>query len=110
MNPLQELMLACSQWIRPYLFKVAFALAATLLIIYGADINRKVKMILKPYPFYARLLFFIGICSFGYGLLTVFLTWCISKIMGWIPNLWLFPAICLMFVLIGFVAERRRHI
>ena len=110
MKFITDMISTISEWFRPHLFKVAFALSATILVVYGNSINRMIKKTVKPYPFYIRLLIFIGICSFGYGAFTVGFTWGISKILNQLNDNLLFPVICLLFILIGFLAERKNQL
>ncbi|OOV87012.1 DUF3392 family protein [Oceanospirillum linum] len=110
MEMLRELLLAMADWIRPHSDNIALALIATLLVIYGDEINRIVKQQLRPYPYIIRLIGFVVLCAFGYGALTVYATPVLEDIINRIPGLYLAPAIMLLFLLVGLLAERRRQI
>lgn len=110
MELFREVLLALADWIRPHSGNVALALIATLLVVYGDDINSAVKKQLRPYPYVIRLVGFVVLCAFGYGALTVYATPLIEQLISKIPGLYLAPAVVLLFLLVGLLAERRRQI
>lgn len=59
------------QWFRPYQYQAALAMIATLLVIFGNEINNTVKRLVAKQHFIVRTFVFILVCAFGYGLLTV---------------------------------------
>ena len=93
-----------------HLPKVSFAVVATLLAIYGQDINRAVRGRIREFNFILRTLVFVFLCAFGYGWLTLIaapqLTWAFRQI----PNRFLPIAIAILFVILGTLAERKRKI
>lgn len=110
MDLFREVLLALADWIRPHSGNIALALIATLLVVYGDDINTAVKKQLRPYPYLIRLIGFVVLCAFGYGALTVYATPVLEDLISKIPGLYLAPAIVLLFLLVGLLAERRRQI
>lgn len=110
MEVLRDLLFALADWIRPHSDNIALALVATLLVVYGDEINRAVKQQLKPYPYIIRLVGFVVLCAFGYGALTVYATPVIEDLLRKVPGLYLAPVVMLLFLVVGLLAERRRQI
>ena len=107
---MQDLFVALSQWLRPRLPMTCTALVATILIVFSNDFNRLVRRLVKKWPFVVRLAAFILICSFGYGLLTVFGGMLVARILSHLDNRVLFVVVVCLFLVIGVVAERKRCI
>ncbi|WDE03250.1 DUF3392 domain-containing protein [Thalassomonas viridans] len=97
-------------WLRPYQFQLALAIIATLLVLFGNDINRWIKKLLSGRHFIVRLVVFVLVCAFGYGLATVWLTSMLAQQLARIPNLYFMPACLLAFTLLGLLAQRQRQI
>ncbi|MEM7396441.1 MAG: DUF3392 family protein, partial [Verrucomicrobiota bacterium] len=110
MNVITDFLEVLADWIKPHLFNVSFAVSATLLVVYGSNINRAVKNLVKKYHVAVRLTIFIAVCSFGYGALTVLFTWALSKLFTQLGDLILFPSVVVLFVVIGVLAERKNQI
>lgn len=110
MELIYDVLFALADWIRPHSDNIALALIATLLVVYGDDINQMVKKQLRPYPYLIRLVGFVILCAFGYGALTVYATPVIESLISRIPALYLAPATVSLFLLVGLLAERRRQI
>jgi hypothetical protein len=101
---------AISRWIRPHLLKIMMAFTATILIVYGGDINRRIKRAVKGLHFVIRLSIFIVLCAFGYGATTLIVGAALAGLMSQLSDLWVFPLTVLMFLAIGLLAERKSKI
>ena len=95
--------------VRPHLGTIATSYALVLLVIYGDDINGAVKKRVRRYPFVARMLSFILLCTFGYGLLTIWLTRMLANAFLSMGDRYLAPVVVLAFVLLGMLAERKKY-
>ncbi|MFP4080918.1 MAG: DUF3392 domain-containing protein [Ectothiorhodospira sp.] len=104
------LLLDAGAWLRGYVSQLALAFVATLLVIYGSDINRMVKGAVRHWPRVMRLLAFVVMCVFGYGALTVLITPWIAKGLFQVDTLWLAPVVIGAFLLLGWLAERKNQI
>lgn len=93
-----------------HLFKLSMALVVTVLFIYGNDINRAVKKRVKRYNFALRVMIFVLVCSFGFGLAAVLSATLLTRILLHVDSFLLAPLVILLFVLIGILAERKNHI
>ena len=98
-----------SEWIRPHLQPVAMAMVATILVVFGGEINRWVRKSVRKHNFFVRLLVFILVCGAGYGLATVLLTKLLANILGSIGDHYLAIVVALIFVALGLVAEERNQ-
>jgi uncharacterized membrane protein len=110
MELINELLLHSGQWTQPHLHNITLALMATLLVIYGNDINRLVKSWLKSYPRLIRLIGFVLMCAFGYGALTVLLTPLLANWLTLLSVKWLAPMVVATFLLVGWLAERKHQL
>lgn len=110
MDFLNEMLSKLAELIHSHSDNVALALVATLLVIFGDDINQAVKKQLRPYPYIVRLTGFVILCAFGYGALTVYATPVVDSLIQRIPYLYTAPAILTVFLMLGLLAERRRQI
>lgn len=95
---------------RPHLYPIAMAMVATLLVIFGSDINRWVRKSVKKYNFFARLCIFVLLCGAGYGMATVFLTKILARMLGAAGNQYLAIVVALIFVGLGLIAEEKNQI
>lgn len=109
MDIINEILLRSGYWARSNMDNVTLALIATLLVIYGDDINHFVKRQLRPYPRLVRLIGFVLMCAFGYGALTVLLTPVLAGWFSLISIKWLAPIVVAVFLFIGWLAERKHQ-
>jgi len=102
-------MQSLSEWIRPHLYPIAMAMVATLLVVFGGDINKWVRKTVRNYNFFVRLLIFILICGAGYGIATVFLTKVLARMLGSVGNHYLAIVVALIFIALGLIAEEKNQ-
>jgi hypothetical protein len=105
-----ELLTEFGQWLRTYQYQVALAIIATLLVIFGNNINSAIKRLIIKQHFIVRTSIFILVCAFGYGLLTVWLTNLLAQQLAKVPNLYLLPVVFIIFFTLGMYAQKQRHI
>tara|TARA_R110002167_G_scaffold8646_1_gene39492 strand:- start:21353 stop:21676 length:324 start_codon:yes stop_codon:yes gene_type:complete len=105
-----ELVINVGQWFRGYQYQTAMAIVATVLVIFGNDINNAVRKLVAKQHFIIRCITFIVVCAFGYGLLTVWLTRLLSQQLSQVPNSYVLPLIVAIFSVLGVYAQKRRHI
>lgn len=96
--------------LRPHLQVTSMALVATVLSIYGGNINAAVKQQIQGLNVVFRLLIFIALCAFGYGVLTVFLAELIRMLLEDLSPMSLVIAIVGFFTLVGILAEQKKKI
>ncbi|ADZ89866.1 DUF3392 domain-containing protein [Marinomonas mediterranea] len=110
MDVLFELNSSLARFMQPHLNNIALAFVATCLVIYGDKINRALKKAVSSWMFVARVTAFILMCTFGYGLLTIwvqpFVFWSLTHI-----DVTYRPLIIIAsFVILGVLAERKRYL
>jgi drug/metabolite transporter (DMT)-like permease len=107
---ISQVLLKLSSWIQPYIYEVAMTIVATLLVVYGDVLNKKIKRLLSTYHFIIRTFVFVLICAFGYGALIVLSTPHIKDLIMLVPVTYRGLSIFLAFLLLGYLAENRRYI
>ena len=93
-----------------YISDISLALVATCLVVYGDQLNKVIKRLVHHWHFLARVLAFIFMCTFGYGLLTVWLQPWLETGLRHIPGLYLPSFVIAIFCFLGVMAERKRHL
>lgn len=107
---MNELLNSLSRALSPYYTEMSIMLMATILVVYGDIINGHVKRLLAPYHFIVRISLFIVLCAFGYGALTLYGAPFLKHMLAFVPWQYRGTAYIASFILIGFLAERRRYI
>lgn len=107
---MNELLIEVGQWFRSYQYQTAMAIVATLLVIFGNDINNVVRKLVAKQHFIVRCLTFVAVCAFGYGLLTIWLTKLLAQQLAAVPTNYVFPVILTIFMALGAYAQKHRHI
>jgi len=105
-----EILQWIANWFQPYLKQCAMAIIATLLVLYGSDINNAVKRMIAPMHFVLRTIVFILVCAFGYGMLAVWLTPLLASQIAKIPAIYQAPSILGFFIALGVIAQKQRQI
>ncbi|WP_339767288.1 DUF3392 domain-containing protein [uncultured Paraglaciecola sp.] len=105
-----EALAGLTRWVSPYYAEIAMTIVATVLVIYGDILNKKIKHILAPYHFIVRTSVFVLICAFGYGALVIFTTPHVKLVLLMIPSLYRGICIISLFLMLGYLAENRRYI
>jgi len=98
------------QWFRSYQYESALAIVATVLVIFGNDINNAIKQMIKKQHFIVRTFVFVLVCAIGYGLVTVWLTNFLSQLLTSIPNSYVVLVVLVVFIALGMYAQKQRHI
>jgi len=107
---MQEVLIQLGQSFRPYQYQCALAIVATVLVIFGNDINSAIKQLVRKQHFIVRTLVFVLVCAVGYGLVTVWLTELLSQQLAKIPSQYILPLVASIFIALGMYAQKQRHI
>ncbi|MFP4156980.1 MAG: DUF3392 family protein [Opitutales bacterium] len=97
-------------YLRPHTGTIAFSIVATVLIIFGNDINRSIKKQIKPYHFPVRVAIFVGVCAFGYGYASMVLARLLANGFSGLTDLQFLAALIAIFISLGLIAERKKYI
>jgi len=93
--------------------QIALAIVATVLVLYGHDIEKHIKKHVEGYNFVIRTAMFICICAFGYGLVTVLVAEWLEQLLESVAGgdpLYLIPLVLVTFIGLGILAERKNFI
>ncbi len=93
-----------------YLLEISIAQIAIVLVIYGGEITKSFRKLLKPYHFVLRVTAFILLNVFGIGIATVFGGRLLALGYTYLDAVVRMPIVILMFILIGILAERKKQI
>lgn len=110
MNIVTEFFVKLSNWLNPYLFECCMAQIATFLVIYSGEIDGYFRKLLKPNPFLVRVSGFVLLNAFGYGIVTIGGAKPLKEIYLQMGPAIRVPIIFAMFIVLGVVAERKKHI
>lgn len=110
MSLIVELNLRLAYFMQPHLQEISMAIVATCLVIYGDKVNAFLKRLVSAWVFIARVMAFILMCTFGYGLLSYwaqpFVHWGLTQVdFAYRPSL-----VAFSFCILGVLAERKRHL
>lgn len=78
---------------------------ATLLVVFGNNINRAVRGLVVRQHFLVRITVFILLCTFGYGALTVWLTPVLAGFLISLKAIYYVPLVAGGFIALGLLAE-----
>jgi hypothetical protein len=109
MDLIAELIGRASAFARPHLLTIATSFTLVLLVIFGDDINGALKKRVRHYPFLVRMLSFVILCTFGYGLLTIWLTPLLARAFLSLGDRYLAPVVVAAFMGLGMLAERKKY-
>lgn len=112
MNSVANILSQFSGWIeqRGYLMEISMAQVATILVVYGNELTKYFRNLLKNNPFFIRATGFILINAFGFGIVTVFGGRLLTLFYRELSPVIRMPVIFAIFVLIGVLAERKKQI
>lgn len=99
-----------AQSLHPYLNQIAMLITVCLIALYANDLNKFIKGIVGRRHFIIRTALFIVITAFGYGALTLWLTPLIAEGLASLKNVWLTPVVCVVFIVLGVIADRKNHL
>ncbi|MFT4573862.1 DUF3392 domain-containing protein [Marinomonas primoryensis] len=105
-----DLNLRLAHLLQPHLNDISLALVATCLVVYGDKVNGFLKRLVSSWVFIARVMAFILMCTFGYGLLALWsqplVYWGITRVDFVYRPVLLLACFCFL----GILAERKRHL
>ena len=96
-------------WVLAHMSQITTALTASILVIFGDDVIRIVKNQVRHRHFVVRMLTFILLCAFGFGMLAVFVAPGIGKLLRYFGDRYVVLAVVGAFVWVGMMAERRKY-
>lgn len=110
MDFVNHTLLSLARWLGPYTRQIALAVIATLLALYGNEINRSFTKRIKTHNILLRFGLYVALCAFGYGAATIFLADGLAWVLRELDSRLLGPVVIGLFLAIGLLAERKGHI
>ncbi len=107
---IHEFFAPMSHFAASHLHQIAGAMVATLLGVYGGNINRYIKQTLGKRHFFVRTAAFIAMCAFGYGLLAVIVAGGIAQLLAQCDAMVVLIVVIIAFIVLGILAERKKCI
>ena len=112
MNVVTDLLVRFSNWVtnNGYLIEISLAQIATVLVVYGGEMARYFRNLLKKNTFFIRVTGFILLNAFGIGIATVFGGRLMTAFYMQMSPVVRMPVIFGVFLAIGILAERKKQI
>lgn len=110
METITDIFVYLTSLIRPYNAQITIGFVGTLLVIYGDDVLRPIKKMIKKYHFIPRVMILVAVAAFGFSLLTNVGNEFLARQLLKIPEQWYFVVVLSSFFVIGFIAEKRKYI
>lgn len=95
--------------VRPHLYQFAMMVVATLLVIYGNEVNQMIRRQISGLHFILRAIIFVLVCAFGYGYLLVWFTPILASWLHHIPLHLIAPVSLGVLLTLGILAERKKQ-
>ncbi|WP_194755458.1 DUF3392 domain-containing protein [Aliidiomarina indica] len=105
---LNDVLITLGSWMRGHLPYISMMISATVLVIWGSDINRIVRNQVIQYHFIIRTTAFVLLCAFGYGLLLNWMAPFIHLQLSQVSTRYLGVLVIGIMVVLGMIAERKR--
>ena len=97
-------------WIQSHLSAISTAIVTTFLVVFGDEFNGFVKKKIRSSNFVIRTAAFVMLCVFGYGLLATAGTSAVRSLLFYFGGRYLPLTVIAAFVVMGMLAERKRHL
>jgi hypothetical protein len=107
---MRQILVQLGTWVSPYLSEIAIGVAATLLTIFGNDINLYVRRTFKKNHFMVRFCVFVALCSVGYTFLTNFFVSFLSNFLHLFSMEHLALGVMGVFALMAWIASIKGHV
>jgi len=107
---IEDTIVTVASFLRKHSYDICLAWTAALFVVYGNNLVQFAKVVSKGWHYVFRVLSFVIICGFGYGLLTVFIAKLLDSQIDKISNITVIGAFTAAFILIGFLASKKNHL
>lgn len=96
--------------IRAHISEISLGLVATLLVVFGDNINNMLRALLKKQALWLRLLAFILLCSIGYSTLAIWLIPMVKSLLSPLPDWQLLLCVIGAFLILALIAQKQRRV
>lgn len=98
-----------SNWLWANRSYIATSWVAVLLVLYGDNIIRFLKGIMRPYHYILKVTAFILLCSIGFGLLANFGYKALYQLLPLIERQWFGLVVVVIYFILGTLAENKNR-
>ncbi len=110
LQAMSSLALTLGHWLQPHLYNISLLLVVCFLSLYADDIIKITKRFVARRHFIIRILCFVLVTGFGMGLLVVFITPYLSKLLMLLGVKWLALTLTAAFLVLGIIADRKNQL
>lgn len=110
LQALSSVALTIGSWLQPHLYNISLLLVVCFLSLYANDIIKVTKRFVARRHFIIRVLCFVLVTGFGMGLLVVFVTPFLSKLLMLLGVKWLALTLIGAFLILGVIADKKNQI
>ena len=110
MEFVHQLVLELSRLMRPWLPQIATAFVIALLVVVGDSVNGMVRRRVSRFYLPIRVLAFILLCFFGYGVASAFAIPWITRFLSQLTPQYVSPLVLISFTIVGIMAEQKKRI
>ena len=101
--------LTIGSWLQPHLYNISLLLVVCFISLYANDIIKVTKRFVARRHFIIRVLCFVLVTGFGMGLLVVFVTPFLNKLLL-LGVKWLALTLTAAFLVLGIIADKKNQI
>lgn len=98
-----------SNWLWGYRDLLVTSWIAVLLVLYGDNLNKALKRLMRPYNYFFRILSFVVLCTVGYGLLAIYGEVAANYLLSHAQRSWFAGIVITIYLFLGFLAERKHQ-
>lgn len=98
-----------SNWFWSYRNVIVTSWVAVLLVLYGDNINKTLKRLMRPYHYVVRILAFVVLCSVGYSILANYGEVLINHTLQLPERRWFAVIVIGVYFVLGGLAERKHQ-
>ena len=110
LQALSSVALTIGSWLQPHLYNSSLLLVVCFISLYANDIIKVTKRFVARRHFIIRVLCFVLVTGFGMGLLVVFVTPFLSKLLLLLGVKWLALTLTAAFFVLGIIADKKNQI
>ena len=110
LQALSSVALTIGNWLQPHLYNISLLLVVCFISLYANDIIKVTKRFVARRHFIIRVLCFVLVTGFGMGLLVVFVTPFLSKLLMLLGVKWLALTLTAAFFVLGIIADKKNQI
>ncbi|MBF0264226.1 MAG: DUF3392 family protein [Gammaproteobacteria bacterium] len=98
-----------SNWLWSHKQMIVTSWIAVLLVLYGDELNKLLKRIMRPYHYLLRMLSFVVLCTVGYGFIAIYSEIGVNQLLSFVHRHWFAGIVIFIYLLLGFLAERKHQ-